>query len=471
MATGRQNFQTKEERRKAKELEEARKAGTAPAELDEEGNEINPHIPQYIAQAPWYIDQGGPSLKHQKIHKSGEEGSGISSRDWYKRGQKAGPAAKNYRKGACENCGAMTHSRRDCVERPRKVGAKYTSRDIQADEIIVNLEGLTYDQKRDRWNGYDTAQHKKLMEMHEKVEAERAKKKEALALEKKAKGEVTVDDSDSDSENDDFKDAHEVQAGQKFDVKTRTTIRNLRIREDTAKYLRNLDPKSAYYDPKTRSMRANPTPQAPADELTFAGDNFVRSTGDTVSYKDLEHFAWQAYEKGKEIHVQGVPSQAEFFYKQFKEKKSSLQDDEKKSVLEKYGGDKHVKQLPQELVYAQTEEYYEYAPDGRLIKGQEKAVAKSKYEEDQYVNNHKSVWGSYWENGNWGYKCCHGMLKNSYCTGEAGKSSKLVGSATSVEKRKERDEEDDDKDMNAKEDSEGETENDRKRKKRKVSVR
>ena len=25
-------------------------------------------------------------------------------------------------------------------------------------------------------------------------------------------------------------------------------------REDTAKYLRNLDPKSAYYDPKTRSM-------------------------------------------------------------------------------------------------------------------------------------------------------------------------------------------------------------------------
>ena len=31
-----------------------------------------------------------------------------------------------------------------------------------------------------------------------------------------------------------------------------------RIREDTAKYLRNLDPDSAYYDPKTRSMRENP---------------------------------------------------------------------------------------------------------------------------------------------------------------------------------------------------------------------
>ena len=47
-------------------------------------------------------------------------------------------------------------------------------------------------------------------------------------------------------------------AGQKFDPKTRTTVRNLRIREDTAKYLYNLDPNSAFYDPKTRSMRENP---------------------------------------------------------------------------------------------------------------------------------------------------------------------------------------------------------------------
>jgi pre-mRNA-processing factor SLU7 len=35
---------------------------------------------------------------------------------------------------------------------------------------------------------------------------------------------------------------------------------NLRIREDTAKYLRNLDPNSAPYDPKSRSMKTNPNP-------------------------------------------------------------------------------------------------------------------------------------------------------------------------------------------------------------------
>jgi hypothetical protein len=46
--------------------------------------------------------------------------------------------------------------------------------------------------------------------------------------------------------------------GPKVESKQRITVRNLRIREDTAKYLLNLDPNSAYYDPKSRSMRDNP---------------------------------------------------------------------------------------------------------------------------------------------------------------------------------------------------------------------
>ena len=31
------------------------------------------------------------------------------------------------------------------------------------------------------------------------------------------------------------------------------------------------------------------------------------------------------------------------------------------------------------------------------------------------------IWGSYWKEGKWGYKCCHSFVKYSYCTGEAGK--------------------------------------------------
>ena len=55
--------------------------------------------------------------------------------------------------------------------------------------------------------------------------------------------------------------SQEEDAGDKFakaDPKTRTTVRNLRNREDRAKYLHNLDLDSAYYDPKSRSMRENP---------------------------------------------------------------------------------------------------------------------------------------------------------------------------------------------------------------------
>ncbi|CAG8711172.1 28785_t:CDS:2, partial [Racocetra persica] len=37
-----------------------------------------------------------------------------------------------------------------------------------------------------------------------------------------------------------------------------------------------------------------------------------------------------------------------------------------------------------------------------------------------FNNNHTSVWGSYWADGYWGYKCCRSFIKNSYCTGLAG---------------------------------------------------
>lgn len=59
--------------------------------------------------------------------------------------------------------------------------------------------------------------------------------------------------------------------------------RNLRIREDKANYLLNLDVNSAYFDPKSRSLRENPNPHLPAEKQVFKGLNHVRMTGETLN--------------------------------------------------------------------------------------------------------------------------------------------------------------------------------------------
>lgn len=245
---------------------------------------LKPIAIEYISQVPWYVDSGAPSLDHQRkttIPKANDINK------WYSRGKTAGPAATKYRKGACENCGAITHKKQDCLERPRKKGAKFTGKDIAPDELIEEVD-TAYDAKRDRWNGYDAADHKKIYDEYAAIEAARQKMREEeidkqmtttdlaavrkMAKASKGDGEKGTDpDFGSSDEDDDDEEKYADAAdavGQKLDTKTRITVRNLRIREDTAKYLINLDPESAYYDPKTRSMRDAPVKNVPAEDVS-----------------------------------------------------------------------------------------------------------------------------------------------------------------------------------------------------------
>ncbi|KAL3282615.1 hypothetical protein HHI36_005790 [Cryptolaemus montrouzieri] len=397
---------SREDWRKAKELEEARKAGTAPAAVDEEGKDINPHIPQYISTAPWYYGTSGPTLKHQRPQEEKQK-SYSEIDEWYKRGVDTSKVVTKYRKGACENCGAMTHKKKDCMERPRKVGAKFSNSQIAPDEFVQKNLMLSYDGKRDRWSGYEASEHKSVIEEFQKVE----EAKRQLKADKLNAGE------DSDEEKDEDKYVDEVDMpGTKVDSKQRITVRNLRIREDTAKYLRNLDPTSAYYDPKTRSMRENPNPDV--DDM-YSGENFVRFTGDTQKHSKAQVFAWEAYEKGVDVHLLAEPTKLELLQKEYDKKKEQFKSQVRMSVIDKYGGEEHLEAPPKALLLAQTEDYIEYSRSGKVIKGQEKEIIKSKYEEDVYLNNHTSVWGSFWQGGQWGYKCCRSFIKNSYCLGEA----------------------------------------------------
>ena len=150
----------------------------------------------------------------------------------------------------------MTHTAKDCLERPRKLGAAITGKDIAPDEIIPEDLPLDYDGKHDRWNGYDPQKQELLFAKFESIEKLRRERKEDID-----EGFKATEESEKVLEKRDDKNF---------------AVRNLRMREDTAKFLYNLDLNSAYYDPKTRSMRANPNPNAKPGEESYFGDNFVR---------------------------------------------------------------------------------------------------------------------------------------------------------------------------------------------------
>lgn len=424
--------QSREEYRKEKELEELRKAGNAPAAVDESGKDINPHIPKYMVDVPWYVtyDHSKPTLKHQREHDE-KKGPVLDGMDkWYTRGvNKNAKMAFKYREGACENCGAKGHKRIDCLERPRKRLAKYGAQVCAADEEEAPNFKFSYDAKRDRWNGVDMDVHQEKIRVDfEKLEEARRLIKSKNLEENEMKKQLLIasqpirehDSDDEDGDEDKYADEMDMP-GQKVreESKQRISVRNLRMREDTAKYLLNLDPGSAYYDPKSRSMRDNPLAHMAEKNVSYVGDNYVRYSGQADKFNRAQIFAWEAGEKGVEIHPQADPTKLEMLHQEFKHRYDECAKNIKSSVLEKYGGEEHLDNLPKELIFAQTENYLEYNRYGSVVKTQDKAKPKSKYIEDEYVNGHTAVWGSYYKDGKWGYKCCLSLNKNDYCKGVA----------------------------------------------------
>ena len=360
----------------------------------------------------------------------------------------------------------MTHKRKDCVERPRRLGARFTGTDFAPDEYVQPDINLSFDGKRDRWNGVDINWHQqKIQDEHkrladakkvlkakkldedamaeEQAEAEAKAIADAAAAAAAAAAETTEGteavvtvgakpeeikakkptkpDSDDDEEDEEYKYTDSMDMpGQHVDSKQRISVRNLRIREDTAKYLLNLDANSAYYDPKSRSMRDNPFDGTNKDpsQVPYLGDNFVRYSGDAKDFARTQIFAWEASEKGVSIHTQADPTKLELLNREFHEKKNQFVKTIQEKLIEQYGGEEHFNSIPRELVVeAQTEQYVEYNRFGKIVKGDQRATVKSKYVEDVFENEHTTVWGSFWRAHRWGYACCHSLVRNSYCTG------------------------------------------------------
>jgi pre-mRNA-processing factor SLU7 len=367
----------------------------------------NEYIPNFIAAKPFYVpsdgDSGSDYLEHQRLQKV--EDDSLQAQKWYSRGIKQGPAATKFRKGACENCGAMSHKAKDCLSRPRKQGAKWTGRDIQADEVLQDVN-LGYDAKRDRWNGYDATEYQAVVEEYNELEA----------LQRNRKAEGGDGDEGEEGEGDRYEEETDMGRQQS------TSTRNLRLREDTAKYLLNLDLDSAKYDPKTRSMVDS---GATADEAAalVAEEGFVRKSGDAAEFEKATRYAWETQERGahNKIHLQANPTSGEYLLKKEQQEADTKKAVHRKALLDKYGDQGKMQSAAlKELMITETEKFVEYDKSGG-IKGLLKTKLKSKYPEDVLLNNHTSVWGSWWSDFQWGYACCHSATKASYCTGEDGK--------------------------------------------------
>ena len=113
---------------------------------------------------------------------------------------------------SCYSCGAMTHDSKACMERPRKVGAKWTSKHIAPDEKVETFE-LDYDGKRDRWNGYDSSTYALVIERYEARDEARRKYLNEQQLKKldennnknKTGDEVELDEHDEHDDEDDLR--------------------------------------------------------------------------------------------------------------------------------------------------------------------------------------------------------------------------------------------------------------------------
>ncbi len=121
---------------------------------------------------------------------------------------------------------------------------------------------------------------------------------------------------------------------------------------------------------------------------TLTGDNFTRTSGDVKNVEKLQAFAWEAQKRGESaMHANANPTLAELALKQAASRSSTLSAaamEERKSIIDKYGGAAHLQTLPAELSRP-VEAYVEYAADGTVLKGASTAT-RSRWEEDVYLH-------------------------------------------------------------------------------------
>ena len=273
--------------------------------------ESTSHNPSFVTKVPWYLGKGASekeeTLDHQKNWKPAASSSLAASTPE----QAPHSTVSRPSDTVCDNCGNKGHVRKDCLERPRKVLAKFSEEQVapvndSIDNVVVQSAASGFEAKRDRWEGFEANDYSGIVDEYSRQEIRRK---------------LQADGAD---------DARR----KKFEADD--TVANLRVRNDTAKYLYNLDVNSAFYDPKSRSMRDDP--RASTNSSEYKGDNFVRYSGDAAESMKVRQFAWESAQRGEfKVHEIANPTESVLILKKKESQAKEKISEQQRAILEKYG--------------------------------------------------------------------------------------------------------------------------------------
>lgn len=297
-------------------------------------------------------------------------------------------AIYKYREGACENCGAMTHTKKFCVERPRKVGVKYRAINFGKNEKMKKTR-KGFEAKRDNWEYYDPQNHTELVKEYE--------------LEQQIKKDLNLDKGEDEYKLEPDDNTHYLD---KDDDTRETNYHSLRQREDVASYLKKKD----------------------QDGVFEQRDN--KYTGDAIKFLEQEKAVWEQIEvKNQEVlNSVATPTAVELMLRKKQERKQRKEQRRNEELVNRYGEDSTS------LGKRSSDKFDRKNVKGKLraedkdlivIKEEDEIKEQMKEETEKLVvretnrGGHKHVWGSWWNKElGWGYKCCYGTNRYERCLGE-----------------------------------------------------
>lgn len=83
-------------------------------------------------------------------------------------------------------------------------------------------------------------------------------------------------------------------------------------------------------------------------------------------HANAQLFAWEAHERGVDVHLLAEPTKLELLKQEYDKKRDELKDKARDSIINTYGGEKHLDAPPASLLLAQTEQYVEYSRYGKV---------------------------------------------------------------------------------------------------------